>query len=126
MKKATSWGHRRWFLEGCTDAEIAEVVACHEGLALASGLGLQTFRVASDYINAVQSIHGQGFGTHGPIIHEIKSRKDGFTRVEFVHEGGSSNFNAHCVARSYVIFLVGRYIWFVSSPDGVCTSYADI
>jgi len=65
-------------LEGCTYAGIAEVVACREGLALANDLGLQTFRVASDCVNAV-SIHGQGFGTRGTIIEEIKSRKDGFT-----------------------------------------------
>lgn len=35
-------------LEGCTNAEIAEVVPWCEGLALASNLGLQTFRMASD------------------------------------------------------------------------------
>jgi len=29
-------------LEGCTDPEITEVVACHEGLALASDLNLLT------------------------------------------------------------------------------------
>lgn len=113
-------------LEGCTDAEIAEVVACREGLALASDLGIQIFRVASDCSNAVRSIHGQGFGTHGPIIQEIKTRKAGFTRVEFVHEGRSSNCDAHCLARSCVNFVVGRHVWFVSPPDGVCTSYTDI
>jgi hypothetical protein len=113
-------------LKGCTAAKIAEVVACHEGLALASDLGLQTFRMASDCIKTVRSIHGQGFGTHGPIIQEIKSRKDGFTTVEFVHEGRSSNFDAHCIARTYVNFLVGRYVWFVSPSDGVCTYYANI
>jgi hypothetical protein len=34
-------------------------------VALASDLDLQTFRVASDCVNAVQSIHGQGFGSLG-------------------------------------------------------------
>ena len=82
--------------------------------------------MASDCVNVVRSIHGQGFGMHGPIIQEIKSRKDGFTRVEFVHEGRCSNFDAHCSARSYVSFLVGRYVWFISPPDGVFTSYTDI
>ena len=40
-------------LEGCVDAEVAEVVACREGMALASDLGLQTLRVASDCISAI-------------------------------------------------------------------------
>ena len=35
-------------------------------------------------------------------------------------------FDAHCLARSYVNFLVGRYVWFISPPDGVCISYSDI
>ena len=51
-------------LEGCTEAEAVEAVACHEGLALASDIGLHTFRVASDCANAVRSIHGEGFGRY--------------------------------------------------------------
>jgi hypothetical protein len=35
-------------LEGCTNAEMAEVVPWCEGLAIASNLGLQTFLMASD------------------------------------------------------------------------------
>jgi len=49
-------------LEGCADAETAEVVACCKGLALASDLGLQTLRVARNCVNAVASIHDVGFG----------------------------------------------------------------
>jgi hypothetical protein len=48
-------------LEGCADPEITEVVVCREGLALASGLDLQTVRVASDYVTAVRNNHGEGF-----------------------------------------------------------------
>ena len=43
--------------------------------------------------------------------------------VEFVHQDRHSNIDVHCLAISYINFLVGKYIWFVSPPDGVCTSY---
>jgi hypothetical protein len=91
-------------LEGCADPKTAEVVVCREGLALASDLGLQTLWVASDCVNAVASIHGVGFRRYGPIVLEIKTRTESFTRVEFVHEGRRSNIDAHCLARSSVNF----------------------
>jgi hypothetical protein len=91
-------------LEGYIDPETAEVVACREGLALASDIGLQTLRVVSDCVNAVRSIHGEGFGRYGPIILEIKTQRESITRVEFVHEGRCSNIDAYCLARSSVNF----------------------
>ena len=118
-------GASAFVLEGCANPETAKVVACHEGLALASDLGLQTLRVASDCVNAVASIHGVGFGRYGPIVLEIKTLTESFTRVEFVQEGIRSNIDAHCLAESSVNFLVGRHVWFVAPPDGVCTSYPD-
>ena len=76
-------------------------------------------------VNVVASIHGVGFKRYEPIVLEIKTRTESFTRVEFVHEGRPSNVYAHCLARTSVNFLVGRHVWFVASPDGVCTSYPD-
>ena len=66
-----------------------------------------------------------GFGRYGPIVLEIKTQTKSFTRAEFVHQGRHSNIDAYCLARSSVNFLVGRYVSFVASPDGVCTSYPD-
>jgi ribonuclease HI len=43
-------------VEGNTDAEVVEAIACREGLAPASDLGLQATRLASDCANAVQSV----------------------------------------------------------------------
>lgn len=45
-------------LEGITNAEVAEVMACREGLALAADLGLHKIRLASDCANAIRSIAG--------------------------------------------------------------------
>jgi ribonuclease HI len=44
-------------VDGCVDLETMEVVACCEGLALASDLMLQRFKLASDCKSVVRSIH---------------------------------------------------------------------
>lgn len=77
---------RSWFLEGITDAESVEVVACRESLALASDLGLQQIRVASDCANAIKGINGAGMDSYGPIVQEINARARCFRKIEFVHE----------------------------------------
>jgi hypothetical protein len=110
-------------VEGHTDPEVMEAVACREGLALASDLGLQSFRIASDCANVVRSLLGEGFGRYGPIVQEINVRKRSFMRAEFVHEGRKSNVDAHLLARSSVNLSIGRHVWFMEPPDGVCNSY---
>jgi hypothetical protein len=47
-------------MEGCIDPETMEAVACREGLALASDLMLQRFKLASDCESVVRSIRGEG------------------------------------------------------------------
>ena len=42
-------------LEGIADVETAEAIACREGLALASGLTLQSIWLASDNANVIRS-----------------------------------------------------------------------
>jgi hypothetical protein len=107
-------------LEGLTSAEVVEAVACREGMALAQDLSLHRTRVASDCVNAVRSIRGDGLGPYGPIVREIKARKSSFQHVEFVHESRSSNVDAHRLAKSSVYFALDRHVWFLSPPDGVC------
>jgi hypothetical protein len=55
-------------LEGILDPETLEVLACREGLALASDLGLQRFRMASNCINVVRSIQEGSLGSCGNVI----------------------------------------------------------
>lgn len=50
------WGASALVMEGYTDAEVVEAVACREGLALASDFGLQAVSMSSDCANAVRSI----------------------------------------------------------------------
>jgi ribonuclease HI len=57
--------------QGITDPETMEAIACREGLALASDLAIRRLRLASDNINVVRSIRGEGKGTYGHIVQEI-------------------------------------------------------
>jgi hypothetical protein len=98
---------------GFSDAEQLEAMACREALALA---------VASDCLNVVRNVHGAGMGSYGQIIKEIKARMVNFTSVDFVHEGRGSNVDAHTLARHCIYMSVGRYVWLLSQPDGICNS----
>lgn len=50
------------------------MIACHEGLALASDLGFRKFRFASDCASMVKNIAGACMGDYGQIIMEIKAK----------------------------------------------------
>lgn len=41
-------------------------------------------------------------------------------KVDFVHEGRASNVDAHRLARSFVSYVLGRHVWFLDLPHGVC------
>ena len=64
-------------------------------------------------------------GSYGHIARKIRARSNDFRIVEFIHEGRRSNVDAHNLARSCMYANLGRHVWFVSLPDGVCTSYEE-
>ncbi|GJN07955.1 hypothetical protein PR202_ga25833 [Eleusine coracana subsp. coracana] len=74
-------------LEGISDPETMKAIACKEGLALASDLAMQKFRLACDSANVIKSLRESGMGAYGHIVREIKARARDFTVSEFVHEG---------------------------------------
>lgn len=106
--------------EGITEPEIAEILACREGLDLASDLLVTSLRLASDCDNAIRSLKGDGMGPYGQIVKEINDRARVFSAVEFVHENRQVNIDAHCIARSLVLAETDRHVWFVEPPCGVC------
>ncbi|TVU30989.1 hypothetical protein EJB05_22650, partial [Eragrostis curvula] len=81
-------------MEGLTDPEIVEALACREAL-----------------------------GSYGRIMREIKGRKRDFTSVEFVHEKRSSNVDTHVLARSSRYSSIGKHMWFLTPTHGVCNSH---
>jgi hypothetical protein len=65
-------------VEGFTDPEVLEAMACREGLSLAADLLLARFRVASDCLNVIKNLEGEGWGAYGHIVKEIKARMGDF------------------------------------------------
>ena len=105
-----------------SDREAMGAMACCEGLALASDLGLHSFRVASDCANAVRSLLGEGFARYGPFVREINVRRS-FARADFIFKRQKSNVDTHILVKSSVNLSIGRLVWFLEPPDGVCNSY---
>jgi hypothetical protein len=112
-------------MEGSLEPETVEAISCKEGLAIASDLLLQNFRVACNNAGVVASIHEGRMSSYGHIVEEIRARSNDFSFVEFVHERRRSNADAHNLARSCIYAQLGRHLWFVSPPVGVCTSYEE-
>jgi len=104
-------------VHGITDPETMEAIACREGLALASDLMFRKVRLASDNVSVVRSFKGDGKD-----VQEIKASSAAFESFDFVHEGRVSNVDDHCLARSCVNCELGRQVWLLSPPEGVCTS----
>jgi hypothetical protein len=111
-------------LEGISNPEILEALACREGMTVAADLLVQKFRLASDCSNVIRSISEPCFGGYGHVIQEIVARAASFREVQFVYEGRSANVDAHNLARSSIYLEVGRHSLFLSPPDGVCMNYS--
>lgn len=75
-------------------------IACRDALTLAVDLLLLEYRVVCDSSNIIGSIGGEGLCFYGHIIKEIKARMRDFSMCEFVHEGTTSNIDAHNLAHS--------------------------
>ena len=105
---------------GVFDPETLEVLACREGLALASDLLFQKVRVASDCLNAIRSLQEDGMGRYGHITREIKESMTNFLKIDFVHKRREFNQEAHKPARSAIYNSVGRHVWFCNPTEGVC------
>jgi ribonuclease HI len=110
-------------LEGITDVETAEVIACREGLALASDLMLQYIRLALDSANIIRSLEEIGMGLYGQVVKEVNARARDLNFVDFAHENRSSNVGAHNLARSLISFVPGRHVCLLTPPKGICNSY---
>lgn len=107
-------------VEGITDPETMEALACREGLALSSDLLLRKVRLSCDNVNVVRNIRSNNRGPYSHVIQEIQARVGELDSVDFVHEGRTSNFDAHSLARSSIYFEVGRQLWLLLPPQCIC------
>ena len=55
-------------IQGITDPESMEAIACREGLAPASDLAVRRFRLSRDNFNVVRNIKGGSTGAYGHIV----------------------------------------------------------
>jgi hypothetical protein len=92
-------------------------------LALASDLTLQSIWLASDSANVIRSLEETGMGPYGQVVKEVKTRAHDFNFVDFAHQNRSSNVDAHNLARSLISFVLGRHVWLLTPPEGICNSY---
>jgi ribonuclease HI len=107
-------------VEGITNPSVLEAMACREALALAQDLNLRRITVASDCLAVVQNLSRPFAGDYSAVLHEIKETSTLFERVLFRHENRASNTEAHRLARSVTTGNVGRQVWLLQPPYGLC------
>ena len=107
-------------LHGIHDPAVLETLACREALALAEDLNLLNIKVASDCLEAINSMRGNYLGKLSMVAREIRLRARDFASATFVHERRSSNVEAHGLARSSAYRELGRHVWLTDSPDDFC------
>ena len=111
IRRGSSWELPSVVLEGITDVETAEAIACRGGLVLASDLtAIQSIRLASDSAYVIQSLEETGMGPYAQVVKEVKVRAHDFIFVDFAQENRSSNIDAHNLARSLISFVMGRHV----------------
>jgi ribonuclease HI len=106
--------------QGRNEPEMLEAMACREALALASDLVITKLVITSDCLNVVKSFKEGTRGCYAHVILEIKARSREFESVVLVHENRKNNKEAHTLARSSLYNEVGRHVWLVAPPEGVC------
>jgi len=106
-------------MEGVSDLETVETLACREGLALVSDLMLRKVRIANDCATIVKNMRGLGMSPYGHIIREIKAGMASFALVEVVYESRNSKGDAHRLAKSSIYEYVGGHVWLLFPPNRV-------
>jgi ribonuclease HI len=109
-------------LRGISNPEM-ESIACREGMSLALDIQVANFRLASDNQNVVKNILQGSQEVYGQIVQEINVRRSAFASIEFVHEKRDFNVDAHNIVRSAIYDDLGRHVWLLSPPYGVCNFY---
>jgi hypothetical protein len=92
-------------------------------MALAEDLYERKVMVATDCLSVVNNMDQAYDGPYTMVINEVKAMAQTLSEVTFRHENQASNSEAHNLARLAVSFSVGRQVWLVDPPDGLCIPY---
>ena len=118
-------------VEGHTNSVVMEVVACREGLALASDLGLHSFRIASDCANVARSLLGERGSTdtdqlfgrstseEGALLERSLSMKDENQMSMLTYSACSTACN--CL---YLAWLISQPIMFSSHTKPASSTFS--
>jgi hypothetical protein len=71
-------------------------------------------------LEVIRNLQQPYMGAYSMIVDEIKQTKTLFSSVSFHHEGRSTNGEAHRLARSAVSLAIGRQLWLLEPPGGLC------
>ncbi|KAM0823382.1 hypothetical protein ACQ4PT_070897 [Festuca glaucescens] len=107
-------------MEGIINSSVLESMACREILALVQDLNLRKITVAFDCLAVVQDLSRPFAGTNSAVLHEINDTSTLFERVSFRHENRVSNSETYRLARSATASNMGRQVWLLEPPDGLC------
>jgi ribonuclease HI len=114
------WGASSLTINGISDPAILEALACREAIALAHDMQLQKITVASDCASVVSDMTKPYAGRYSTVIREIKEAAKSFAEATFRHENRASNSEAHRLAHFAASAEVGRQVWLIGTPDGIC------
>jgi hypothetical protein len=106
-------------IDGINDPMTLEAYACSEGLALAEDLHIDSILVATDCLVVSREINDGSLASYGSILKEIAERRRHFNDSRVIHEGRSSNIEAHNFAKSSVALQIGRHLCLGVSPDPI-------
>lgn len=76
--------------------------------------------MASDYQPVIKSLNEGFLGAYGQIVREIKMQEALFEEIQFIHENRRHNTHAHNLVRSNIYASIGRHVWLLRLPEGVC------
>ena len=107
-------------IEGITNPEIMEAIAVREALALSDDLNIKRVCVASDCLRVINTLHDDSKPVYAQIADEIRAWGRAFEHIQFNHEGRRTNVDAHNIARHSLSLDIGRHVWLVDPPIGIC------
>jgi ribonuclease HI len=107
-------------VDGLSDPAVLEAMACREALALVQDMQLQKITVASDCLSVINNLSTTFCGSYSMVLEEIKETASQFAVASLRHENRVSNSEAHRLARFATSSSVGRQLWLVQPPDGLC------
>jgi hypothetical protein len=87
---------------------------------LALDINASRLTIATDCLAIVNDLSRQFAGSYSMVPEEIKETSKLFELVKFKHENRASNDEAHRLARSSASSNLGRQVWLVLPPDGLC------